>query len=87
MHSAYFYYSIGQLEHIGDIVLQAVRQAGYDWALTTRYSFNTPRSDPYLLRRVEVDMSQCWLVMAEETAGLWGFFSRLRWIPAIRKYL
>ncbi len=80
-----FAYPIGQVQHIGDNVICAVQQAGYEWALTTVYGFNTPRSDPYLLRRVEVDVSQHWLVMAAETAGLWGFFSRLRWVPALRK--
>lgn len=82
-----FAYPVGQLQHIGDKVLHAVQQAGYDWALTTMYGFNTPRSNPHLLRRVEVDVSQHWLVMAAETAGLWGFFSRLRWIPIIQRYL
>lgn len=80
-----FAYPIGQVQHIGDNVIRAVQQAGYEWALTTVYGFNTPQSDPYLLRRVEVDVSQHWLVMAAETAGLWGFFSRLRWVPALRK--
>ena len=82
-----FAYPVGQLQHIGSDVLHAVRQTGYDWALTTRYGFNTPHSDPHLLRRIEVDVDQHWLVIAAETAGLWGFFSRLRWLPAIRKYL
>jgi peptidoglycan/xylan/chitin deacetylase (PgdA/CDA1 family) len=82
-----FAYPMGQLQHIGDKVLHAVKQAGYDWAPTTIYGFNTPRSNPYLLRRVEVDVNQHWLVMAAETAGLWGFFSRLRWTPIILRYL
>ncbi len=82
-----FAYPVGQFQHIGADVLHAVRQAGYDWALTTRYGFNTLHSDPHLLRRIEVDVDQHWLVIAAETAGLWGFFSRLRWLPAIRKYL
>ncbi|MFL5695050.1 MAG: polysaccharide deacetylase family protein [Ktedonobacteraceae bacterium] len=82
-----FAYPVGQLQHIGDKVLYAVQQAGYDWALTTMYGFNTPRSNPYLLRRIEVDVSQHWLVMAAEAAGLWGFFSRLRWISTIQRYL
>jgi peptidoglycan/xylan/chitin deacetylase (PgdA/CDA1 family) len=82
-----FAYPVGQLQHIGNNVLHAVQQAGYDWALTTMYGFNTARSNPYLLRRIEVDVSQSWLVMAAEAADLWGFFSRLRWIPAIRSYL
>src|SRR6266700_6017468 len=81
-----FAYPVGQLQHIGDNVVHAVQQAGYDWALTTIYGFNTPQSDPHLLRRIEVDVSQHWLVIAAEVAGLWGFFSRLRWIPLIRKY-
>jgi peptidoglycan/xylan/chitin deacetylase (PgdA/CDA1 family) len=74
-----FAYPVGQLRHIGDNVIRAVRQAGYEWALTTLYGFNTPQSDPYMLRRIEVDVSQHWLVMAVEAAGLWGFFKRLRW--------
>lgn len=81
-----FAYPIGQLTHIGDDVLHAVQQAGYNWAVTTMDGFNTPRSNPYLLRRVEVDVSQHRLVIAAETAGLWGFFSRLRWIPIVRKH-
>jgi peptidoglycan/xylan/chitin deacetylase (PgdA/CDA1 family) len=82
-----FAYPIGQLQHISQDVLQAVRDAGYTWALTTVYGFNTPRSDPYLLHRIEVDTVQHWLVVAAATTGLWGFFSRLRWVPAIRRYL
>ena len=81
-----FAYPVGQRQHIGDDVLQSVKDAGYQWAMTTQYGFNTPQSDPYLLRRIEVDVSQHWLVMAAEAAGLWGWFSRMRWIPFIRKY-
>ncbi len=80
-----FAYPIGQLQHIGDNAIRAVQKAGYAWALTTLYGFNTPRSDPHLLRRIEVDVSQHWLVMAAEAAGLWGFVARLRWSFAIRK--
>ena len=80
-----FAYPIGQVQHIGDNVIRAVQQAGYEWALTTVYGFNTPRSDPYLLRRIEADVCQHWLVVAAEAAGLWGFFSRLRWVPMLRK--
>lgn len=80
-----FAYPVGQHQHIGDNVIRAVQQAGYDWALTTRYGFNTPQSDHYLLRRIEADVSQHWLVLAAEATGLWSFFSWLRWIPVIRK--
>ncbi len=82
-----FAYPVGQHQHIGDGVLRAVRKAGYDWALTTMYGFNTAHANPYLLRRVETDVSQHWLVLAAEASGLWSFFSRLRWMPIIRKYL
>ncbi|QBD78381.1 polysaccharide deacetylase family protein [Ktedonosporobacter rubrisoli] len=82
-----FAYPIGQLQHISDEVLDAVRQAGYDWAFTTRYGFNRRKGSSYLLNRVEVDTDQHWLVVAAEAAGLWGFFSRLRWLPFVRKYL
>jgi len=81
-----FAYPVGQIQHIRDVVLKAVQQAGYDWALTTMYGFNTSKSDPYLLRRIEVAAKQHWLIMAAEAAGLWGFFSRLRWIPFVRKH-
>ncbi len=81
-----FAYPVGQLQHIGDNVVHAVQQAGYDWALTTLYGINIPQTDPRLLRRIEVDVSQHLLVLAAQTAGLWGVFSRLRWIPIIRKH-
>jgi peptidoglycan/xylan/chitin deacetylase (PgdA/CDA1 family) len=82
-----FAYPFGQPQHIGGYAIRAVQQAGYDWALTTVYGFNTPQSDPYLLRRVEADVNQHWLVLAAEAAGLWGFFSRLRWMVTMRKGL
>ena len=82
-----FAYPVGQAQHLRGDVIQALQQAGYDWALTTIYGINGPKSDPYLLHRIEVDTTQHWLVMAAEAAGLWGFFSRLRWVPFVRKYL
>lgn len=81
-----FAYPVGQQRHISDTVVQAVRIAGYDWAMTTSYGFNTPQTDRYRLKRIEVDVDQHWLVMAAETAGLWGLLSRLRWLPIVRKY-
>ncbi len=75
-----FAYPVGQLQHIGNSVIHAVQEAGYDWALTSLYGCNTLKSNPYLLRRVEVDVSQHWLVMAASAAGLWELFTRLRWL-------
>ncbi len=80
-----FAYPVGQAQHISQEVVQAVRDAGYDWALTTSYGINTPQTDPLLLKRIEADVDQHWLVVAAEAAGLWGFISRLRWLPFIRK--
>ncbi len=86
-HSVYsFAYPVGQMQHIGGDVRNSVCKAGYKWAVTTSYGFNNPKSDPYMLCRIEVDVDQHWLILAAETAGLWGFFSRLRWLPFVRKY-
>lgn len=82
-----FAYPVGQMQHLGEDIRQAVQQAGYDWALTTMDGFNTPQSHPYLLKRIEVDVNQHWLVVAAEVAGLWGGFARLRWLPVVRRYI
>lgn len=76
-----FAYPVGQLEHIGEEGLRAVREAGYNWAVTTIYGFNTPQTDPYLLRRVVVDVDQHWLRVAVKASGVWGFFVHLWLMP------
>jgi peptidoglycan/xylan/chitin deacetylase (PgdA/CDA1 family) len=73
-----FAYPIGKFEHIGEQGLQAVKAAGYKWAFTTIEAINTPKSDPYLLKRLPGDVEQHWLVMASELVGLLGIFSRIR---------
>src|SRR6266699_2985830 len=84
-----FAYPVGQLEHIGEQGRCAVREAGYNWAVSAIYGFNTPQTDPYHLRRVVVDVDQHWLRVAVKAAGVWGLFSQLSRIPVtlIRKYL
>ena len=72
-----FAYPVGKSEHIGEIALRSVRDAGYDWAVTTIYGTNTSQSDPLQLRRVAGLVSRHWLVMAAETSGIWKFFSHL----------
>ncbi len=62
----------------GEHGLHAVKQAGYDWAVTTTPGSNTCQSPPHLLRRRNMDGNKHWLVVAAETAGIWGFFSRLK---------
>jgi peptidoglycan/xylan/chitin deacetylase (PgdA/CDA1 family) len=81
-----FAYPFGR---IGDHGLCAVKQSGYDWAVTTRPGINTYQTNPHLLRRRKMDGNKHWLVVAAETAGIWGFFSRLKvtaWL-LIRKVL
>jgi peptidoglycan/xylan/chitin deacetylase (PgdA/CDA1 family) len=72
-----FAYPVGGPEHIGVHGVCAVREAGYKWAVTTIYGFNTPQTDPYLLRRIEVDVDQHWLLLAAKASGVWDFFSGL----------
>lgn len=72
-----FAYPVGKPEHIGEVGLRSVRDAGYDWAVTTIDGINTSQSDPHQLRRVAGEVGRHWLVMAAETAGVWRFFSHL----------
>jgi peptidoglycan/xylan/chitin deacetylase (PgdA/CDA1 family) len=85
-----FAYPVGKPEHIGEEGLQAVKEAGYRWALTTIEEVNNPQTDPYLLRRLPGDLAQHWLVMASELVGLLGVVSRLRkkyraWTPVFSR--
>jgi peptidoglycan/xylan/chitin deacetylase (PgdA/CDA1 family) len=73
-----FAYPVGKFEDIGDEALRAVQEAGYSWAVTTVHGTNTPKSDPYRLRRVLGDVSRHRLVMAAEVSGLWHFFFHRR---------
>jgi len=76
-----FAYPVGLGEHIGESGLCAVQETGYNWALTTLHGFNTPETNPYLLRRIVVDVDQHWLSVAAKASGVWDFFSRLYWMP------
>lgn len=73
-----FVYPIGKLEHIGEKTLEAVREAGYEWAMTTIETTNRRQTDPLLLGRLPGDLDQHWLILASELVGLLGIFSRLR---------
>ena len=73
-----FVYPIGKFEHFGERGVEAVRVAGYQWAMTTIEETNTPDTDCYLLGRLPGDLNQHWLIQAAELAGLLGIFSRLR---------
>ena len=73
-----FVYPVGKLEHIGDKGIEAVRMAGYTWAMTTIETTNSRQTDPLLLGRLPGDLDQHWLIMAAELVGLLGIISRLR---------
>lgn len=72
-----FAYPVGKPEHIGEQGLQAVRDAGYSWAVTTVNGVSTIQSDPFLLQRQLGDVTRHWLVMAAEVSGIWKLFSPL----------
>ncbi len=72
-----FAYPVGKPEHIGGEALRAVREVGYDWAVTAIGGINTPQGDPHQLRRIEIDVCHHWQIVAAETVGLWQFFSAL----------
>jgi len=80
-----FAYPVGKPEHIGEVGLKSVRDAGYAWAVTTLYGSNTSQSDPHQLRRVAGEVSRHWLVMAAETSGVWKFFSHLWKNPLVSR--
>lgn len=68
-----FAYPYGEF---GEREVQAVRAAGYDWAVTTIHGFNTSRTDPHLLYRIVLGEHQHWLVVAAKVSGVWEFFLR-----------
>lgn len=71
----------------GEREVRAVRDAGYDWAVTTIHGFNTSRTDPHLLYRIVLGEHQHWLVVAAKVSGVWEFFLRplraLAYVPQI----
>lgn len=72
-----FAYPVGWLDQAGYAGVRAVHETGFDWAVTTIYGFNTPDTDPYLLRRIETDVNEHWLIIAAKACGFWDSFTRL----------
>lgn len=70
-----FAYPVGKAEHIEKYALYAIQHAGYRWGLTTIHGINTPKTDPFLLRRFIVDADQHWLSIAVKASGLWNLLS------------
>lgn len=82
-----FAYPYGRPEHIGDNGLRAVRNAGYEWAVTTIPGFNTAQNEKLLLRRIFVDTHQHWLIIAAKTSGLLNIVYWIALLPARIKAL
>ncbi len=80
-----FAYPIGKGEDIDGRAVQAVQEAGYRWAVTTLPGYNTPATEPHLLRRITTDPDEPVSVLAAQAAGIWHVFalSRLRSVPGI----
>ena len=72
-----FAYPVGWLDQAGYHGVRAVHEAGFDWAVTTIYGFNTPETDPRLLLRIEIDVHEHWLMLAAKASGVWDNFTRL----------
>ena len=73
-----FAYPVGKTEHMSAEVVRAVKDAGYQWAVTTFEDVNTHQTDPYLLYRLPGDIEMHWSVMAAELLGLLGLSRRRR---------
>jgi hypothetical protein len=70
-----FAYPVGGKKNIGKPALQAVRNAGFTWAVTCLPGFNTPGTKPYMLHRFVVDVDQHWLLVAAKASGIWALFA------------
>jgi peptidoglycan/xylan/chitin deacetylase (PgdA/CDA1 family) len=79
-----FAYPVGKNESISDGVVEAVRKAGYSWAVMAINGIDTPQSDKLRLNRVLCDTTRHWLVMAAEASGLWFYLAPI-WKSIIGK--
>ena len=81
-----FAYPHGGIEHIGANGLLAAQRTGYRWAVTTLQGVNTPRTHPYLLRRISAQSQLHWLLIALMTSGVWDLLSYFNWLVKRMKY-
>ena len=81
-----FAYPVGWLDQAGYHGVRAVHETGFDWAVTTVYGFNTPETDPYLLRRIETDVNEHWLMIAAKASGVWDLFTNLLRVITLRTH-
>lgn len=82
-----FAYPVGKGEDIDERAVLAVREVGYRWAVTTIPGYNTPATEPRLVRRITTDPDEPVPVLAAQAAGIWHVLalSRLRNLPGVRR--
>jgi len=73
-----FAYPIGKPFDFGDRGIQAVKAAGFKWAVTTLEEHTIAQTDHYLLPRLPGDTNLHWAVMAAELVGMLGVVSQIR---------
>jgi peptidoglycan/xylan/chitin deacetylase (PgdA/CDA1 family) len=81
-----FAYPHGGMEHIGTNGLLAAQRAGYRWAVTTLQGVNTPKTHPYLIRRISANSQLHWLLIVLMTSGVWDVLSYFNWLLKRMKY-
>jgi peptidoglycan/xylan/chitin deacetylase (PgdA/CDA1 family) len=69
---------LGKMPDVGERGVQAVRDAGYSWAVTTIEGVNRRDTDRYVLRRLPGNVAVHPLVHIVQLAGLLAILSRLR---------
>ncbi len=72
-----FAYPVGKNQDISKAAVEAVRNAGYTWAVTALPGIDAPDNEQLLLKRVLVEVGRHWAVMAAETAGIWSYLAPL----------
>jgi peptidoglycan/xylan/chitin deacetylase (PgdA/CDA1 family) len=78
-----FAYPVGKNEHFEEKGYQAVKAAGYSWAVTCIHGLNSSQTDPHRLHRLIVDVDQHWLMIAAKASGLWDILVYTGRIPVV----
>lgn len=80
-----FAYPFGDLLHISDSAIQAVKTSGYEYAFTTMISFNTPNTNPYLFSRDCIDADVQFAVFVARVYGAYDvlkhyYYLLMKWL-------
>ena len=82
----FFAYPFGAFRDINSAIIQAVQESGYTCAVTSLSGTNRNSTNPYTLRRTEIEVVDgIWLFGKIMTGALdsWIVFQRLRWISQV----